>query len=292
MRKLCKQILESNGFITNRITHLNSGAASIIYLAKTNKGSVVVIIKLRPGDSFDNAFFILKKIEQYKISPKAYFHGVFEGKPYLIEQYIPGRRLSWRKITNKEIIMMARFFNKLDSIKIGNNHYFKDKKYLLLDKLDYPKHFMHLDSKFANLVSIAENKLKNQLKNLKIRKTFVLRHADSNPYNFIVSKNKIIAVDWDWAKIGHFATDIADFFIKTNMTEKQKDLFYSKYNFKNIKKIVDLYTITSILSLITWHLQTIDLIKQKKLHKKICKNISSEKNKVKRRIKQLERILH
>ena len=128
MKKLCKQILESNGFITKKITYLNSGAASIIYLAKTNKGLVVVIIKLRPGNSFDNAFSILKKIEQYKISPKVYFHGILEGKSYLIEQYVPGKRLSWTKITNKEIIMMAEFFNRLHSIKRGNNLYCKDKK--------------------------------------------------------------------------------------------------------------------------------------------------------------------
>jgi len=78
----------------------------------------------------------------------------------------------------------------------------------------------------------------------------------------------MIIIDWEQSKIGHPAIDIADFCIKANLTSKQKEIFYINYGAdKNLQKIVEVYIITSTLSIICWNIERIEQIKKARLTK-------------------------
>jgi len=181
---------------------------------------------------------------------------------------------------------MAQFFKRLHSIKISNKLKNLAKgKYLPLDRLKYPKSLTHLNPELKELVYLAEEKIKN----IKIQKEFVLRHTDPNPHNFIVHNNKIFAIDWEESKIGHYAIDIADFFIKANITPNQKKLFYKKYHIKNIEIIVEPFIITGLLGLICWNIERIELINSGKLDKRLYDTKEKEELAIKRRITLLRK---
>ena len=285
MKEICIEILEKHKYIVNSVTYLRSGASSTIYKCSTNKGDLALKIKMSENASLENEFKILKLIEKHKISPKAYFHGIYNNNPYLIEDFVEGRRLPWRGMKTEDVLLVADFFNKLHSIKINDES--KIKEYELKKHLKYPEKFIHKNKEFKELYNIAEKKLDSlKLENLK-----ALRHTDPNPHNFIKTKNKIISVDFEESKIGHPAIDVADFFIKANLNIEKQNRFYSKYRTKNMKREVDVFMITGLLGLIAWKLDRVDLIKQKKIHKNNYKSLDAEKKSAQTLIKKLKKLL-
>ena len=286
----CRQVLEKHHFKTYSIKKLNAGAASVIYIADTNKGLIVIKIRIHDGGNLEKEYYILKAIEKKNIAPKAYAQGVINGQKYLIEDYVKGRRLPRHKIKDKDVKLVATFFKKLHSIKLT-----KELKKLPIgkskpeEKLNYAKSFQHLSKLFTELVKKAEFIISNT--NVKTRLT--LRHADPNPYNLIVNKNRLIVIDWEESKIGHPAIDIADFIVKANLTKKQQEIFYKNYILDTtMKKEVEVYIVTAILGLVAWHLERIDNIKKGKLDKRLYTTLEKENKLKDDKIRDAARIIN
>lgn len=288
MKKTCNQILEKEGFNAITIRKLNAGAVSVIYLAKTDRGHVVIKIKLVRSGGLNNEYAILDLLQKYNIASKPYAYGVMDNKPYLIEEYIPGRRLPWRNIKDADIVKLAQFFNILHAIpiKLLPKSIIRGKS-LPLERLKYAKSLMHLNEEYAKIVRVAEK----QLKKIKIRNELSLKHTDPNPHNFIVHKNKIVAIDWEESKIGHYATDIADLFIKGNFTQRQQKVFYNEYFHKNIEKIVYPFIITGTLGLIGWRLQRLESSKHEKMNSHLKFNPEKQKETLKKELINIRKIL-
>lgn len=289
MKSLCKKILQKEHIIFKNITEINSGAVSVVYLIDTGLKYLVIKIKLKPGRGLKNEYNILKLIEKEGISPKAYAQGNVDGRSYLIEEYVLGRKLSLKTMRDKDILLVANFFNKLHSMPLS-------KKLISLSKEDHspvgrlegPKSIMHLNKEFEKLISIAESKIRK----VHIKKGLVLRHTDPNPNNFIIYKNSIIVVDWEWARVGYFAADIADFFVKGNLNDRQRRLFYKYYRLKNIQKNVEPYLITELIKAIEWKLEIISLIKKRKLSKRLYSSLAQERLLMNKSMHVLRKILN
>jgi len=290
MKNLCKQILEKHNFKVNSIKKLNAGAASVIYIADTNKGKLVVKVRIHEGGNLEKEYTVLKAIEKEKIAPKVYAQGVIDEQQYLIEDYVVGRRLPRHNMKNIDVKLVARFFKKIHSIRRT-----KELKKLSIgkskpeEKLIYAKSFQHLSKPFAELIKKVEPIISHA--NVKVR--LALRHADPNPYNLIMNKNRLIVIDWEESKIGHPAIDIADFIVKANLTMKQEEIFYKNYILNDaLKKEVKIYIITAVLGLAAWHLERIDNIKKSKLDKRLYTNIEEEIRLKDRFIKDAEKIIN
>ena len=290
MKSFCRQVLEKHHFKTYSIKKLNAGAASVIYIADTNKGLIVIKIRIHEGGNLEKEFYILKALEKKNIAPIAFAQGILDNQEYLIEDYVKGRRLPQNKIKDKDVELVAEFFKKLHSIKLT-----KELKKLPIgkskpeEKLNYAKSFQHLSKLFTELVKKAEFIISNT--NVKTRLT--LRHADPNPYNLIVNKNRLIVIDWEESKIGHPAIDIADFIVKANLTKKQQEIFYKNYILDTtMKKEVEVYIVTAILGLVAWHLERIDNIKKGKLDKRLYTTLEKENKLKDDKIRDAARIIN
>jgi thiamine kinase-like enzyme len=271
MHSTCRQILLNENAVHVRrvdsVRKIGKGAWSVIYLASTDRGPFVLKIKLAGNDDVAVEYKNLKRIEGLHIAPKAYAHGRSDGTEYLIEEYIVGKRLTWRGISDKELLLVAAFFNTVHSKRYSAREYqwlktpYWERTYRAAQK-NMPQ--ADIRRYRANIERVTEL-LKENKKLFEGKRTCVQRFEDPNPHNFIVNGNKLIAVDWAMSKPGHYSLDIADFFIKANLDERKKDLFLKHYRApeKDFAQRIGLQVIERRLGLVTWHAERLTAIKNK-----------------------------
>lgn len=283
------------------------GAANVVYLCQTDNKSYIIKLNLSKNEDFKNEYTVLKFLEKknLNISPKAYFEWIFENKTYIIQDFVEGTSLE-KKLNNNQIVLMADFYSTIHNIKFKKNWKLPnpDKiNYSLKSWIEYaeaiysqttPKDIgKKIYDKYKDLLEKSKSIITKTDLIFRKEKQFSLRHGDANPNNFILVKNKIIAIDRVWWSVDHPAKEIADFFNKANLTESWINLFYKHYINSNkfFKYKVDIHLVRSYISTAAWHIERILKININSLDRKLYKSKRDEIQEIIKQIDKLEKII-
>lgn len=302
MYEIVKKVLQREGLLNfSKIEKIGSGASNIIFKVSNEKTKFIVKLNIDGNESFENEFNSLKYIikKGFKYCPNPICEGKFKKYNYMIQDFIPGKTLKEDKFSDLQVIKMAKFFHNLHSIKFKRHGKIpnpKKTKYSLYGVIDYAESVINsLSNKTLSIDELDDlNNILKKAKKVIIAANnlfldeinFSLRHGDANPLNFIENKDAIVGIDWVWACVAPPSKEIADFFNKSNINEKQKQLFYKNYHIIDKKKI-DAHSLYSYLGTAIWSLDRLDKISKNKLDKQLYVSIRNEKEMY---LKQIEKL--
>jgi thiamine kinase-like enzyme len=266
-RFLCEEILRKHSISAGQLTLVAKGASSVVFKA----GLYAIKIKLAKGGNLENEFLTLKQLWPLKVCPKPYAYGTYEGKHYLIEEFIRGKRFPIKRASANEVRLAAEFFKHLQRRK------FQKVKYSPLTQLAYPKQVQRKISRskaipaalkkwYAKVITeVAEHIKENSTPTMV---SFVWEHNDPGPYNLYVLKDRVVAIDWEFARKGYYAVDVAGFIRKAHFTRKQRTQFFEAYGAVDPKDI-RIHTMTALLSMSAWHAERILLYHKGHIDRKL-----------------------
>lgn len=199
------KIILSNTFHQEdwRITKPQDGQQKECYIAESP--NVKVFIK------FDVVWEPLLRLSELDVSPKLLTHGVFEGRPYIIQEFLygiyPDRQ--WIKEHSSVITRVMKTYHEdkeLMKLLRKNNSstyegYIKHEYTLLQDKLSLITDRYKIASLFDTFVTQALH-LEGQL---------VSTHNEPNIKNMLVVKEKLFFIDWDEIALADPFRDIGPF---------------------------------------------------------------------------------
>ncbi|MDD3160203.1 MAG: phosphotransferase [Candidatus ainarchaeum sp.] len=213
-------------------THYNH-----VYSSHLNAQDIIIKLKKRSAPNFPTTSeaAALRLLNRRGLGPK--FIGIDFKKSILIREKIKGRIP--KKKSNRAIMLIAEEFSRIHQIKLskfgrpfnrqrGNiQDFFKsEKKFLFnfinklepnnIETIKLLRFFIQLDK---------ETKLIFNGKNI----SFSLLNLDLNINNVVIKNKQAHFFDWNTAKAGDPAMDIARFFTLNQLTKTEQTLFYKKY---------------------------------------------------------------
>ena len=87
------------------------------------------------------------------------------------------------------------------------------------------------------------------------RKYFSLVHGDPTRTNVFLKDDKITLIDWEFTRYDYPETDLVFFDYSYDLTKRQRNLFFSKYDYKKTsvaKNILRLFYIDHYLGMLNW----------------------------------------
>ncbi|HEX6461656.1 MAG TPA: aminoglycoside phosphotransferase family protein [Candidatus Saccharimonadales bacterium] len=162
----------------------------------------------------------------------------------LITKFMAGRHMPFDKFTKAHIITLAEQLARVHSIK--NSQYSSGgaarphttgtyRNYALLtirEGNDKPYHRAKKIAHDDKTVSLARELLGQQLTSSDAswnQTEFSLCHGDLNIYNLLWAKNHLCLIDWDDARFGDPADDVAYIFAVNHASEAWRDTFLDAY---------------------------------------------------------------
>lgn len=148
-----------------------------------------------------------------------------------ITRFVHGTRKYINTPTNEQIIFVAKKLKKLHNsgLKVSLN-------YSMFDKLITYKNNVNksdfLDKKY-------EEKILKETKKIFDKNPLVLCHNDLVKDNLLFKFNDVVFIDWEYASMNNPLFDLASFISENNLSDKQSELFLSKYfgaKYNSLKK--------------------------------------------------------
>ncbi len=203
----------------------NQGFNNINYLVKTSSKNYVFRV-------FHSNDTLNRKLE-YKIQKKAFLQNIaakpyyLEKNSYLIYKYIKG--IHKTKLEKKHLKALIKSIKKLHQIPL--NKKYKDNLQELKD--NFKSYKLSLKDKKNH------KQIKKGIKEIKKLKKYpfqkVICHYDLNTKNIIFKKDKVIFIDWEYARVSDIFFDLASICIEFKLNRKTQ-LCLLKFYFKKIKK--------------------------------------------------------
>lgn len=223
--KLITEVLNINKNEIKEISMLKKGMTNRSFTFKHKNKKYIMRI---PGEGTEKMinrneeYEVYKLIDKLNLSDNLIYFNPRNG--YKITEFIEGTRVC-NKDNFEEVKKCIKKLKKLHRSKLKVNHEFNLYKTIeYYEKLWIEKESIYLDYK----------ETKEKIYELKdfidtIPKEFVLTHIDSIPDNFLLVKDEIKLIDWEYAAMQDPHLDIAMFGI------------YSLYDRKQIDKLIDIY---------------------------------------------------
>jgi len=250
--------------------YLGRGSHNVSYVINTSQDRFV----LRINDSLqiDNLRMEYKFLKRTKgkLGPRVYFFDDSKkilNRPYFIEEFIEGKHP--KKVDSKYLRLMAKWYKDLHRIKI------KRKMLALHKRIGVKKYkkFNHLlDADVKSDMDGLYNKtieiFKKNQKPFKNIKYLSLNHGDPTRTNVFYNGESVRLIDWEMVNYNIPELDLVFFVWSYNLNKKQKNLFLNAYGFPNTKtakKKFDLRLLAHIWSIISWRLERLNLVYEKKM---------------------------
>ncbi|NQZ28928.1 MAG: phosphotransferase [Mycoplasmatales bacterium] len=215
-------------------TEVLGGHKNKTYKIENNKGNY--FMKIKHFDGFNH------KLNYSEISKMDYV-------PNLIEE--TKEKLVWEFLENKELIlekenlkMMAKILYKLhnSNIKLPNsNHKARLEQYFeeIKNKKGIPDEVYSFYDKAESIIDNFDD-------------TTPL-HNDPWMNNFILSKDKIYLIDWEYASLGDKHFDLAFTIDGSYLSKKQEKIFLDAYGEYDTSKLKDAKILVNYLTLVWMH---------------------------------------
>lgn len=270
------------------INKINSGEAHFNYIAETKEEKFLIRLSKARLDGkgkptwaikhINREYKALKAVENIETEQKVYYKDTscnIVSRPFIIIRYIEGKPI--KRLSINELKELAALLSKIhkihhingireESILSYNRHYVKRRVKGLLK----PDIRIYFNSSF---VSQLENAYKIFV-GIKLKKfRLSLIHGDVGKDNLIKSKNRIILIDWEHARLAEPQFDIATALERFNLQGRRKKLFLSEYiknggqSLKDLKK----YQMIRSFDRLLWALWEYVKIKQNILDEEIMK---------------------
>lgn len=179
-------------------------------------------------------YLVMKFLEKYSFSPKAYFLG----RDHILEEYLE----NWQslaqsgRLSDEKITLLAQTVRKLHKVRLNSSmvvllkdEFTKDMKY-------------HPFALFKEMLEFAEGKFREFcleeltffFENLERRinkEKFPLRlvHGDLSPQNIMFKDQRVKIVDWSDSRLDIFTSDLSQLFYLNRFSDKQEKKFLSVY---------------------------------------------------------------
>lgn len=224
-----------DGLLVKSLSAIRSGRANSNYIIDTSEGKYFLRV-CRGTSTYRNEIVIDRVLEKSIRRPELLFHRVYDGRAYLLYQYIESKCLGeCDDLSNDIIEQVAKLCAQIHNTPI--------KKLEEIDKLDLPPfkvwydHFLDNQNTIRRLGREVQNRLKQVIrdntKNLKaIDSLHTIIHNDLSLDNLIVDTDQqVFITDWECVTVNHRITDMGQFFRLTKkFSQKQVMLFEHTYN--------------------------------------------------------------
>lgn len=282
IKQICKKLDED----LVKFFFLASGNHNDNYAIETNDRKYVLRIENNPQfKNLKKEYNLLKSLKP-GLAPKVYFfdksHKIIPAD-YFVEEFVEGKYPT--KLTDKFIILMAKWLNKLHQQKKTC------KKYSLLKAIK--PYFRNVNNHKTAIPTETANEIESLFKRVTTfckkndglfgnRKKASLLHRDLSRENIIYDGKKIKLLDWEFSNYNFPEWDLVYFMQSLELNTKQKELFLKTYKYplsKTGKKRLLIISLLNTCGDIGYSVWRLGLVKQGKLKK-------TEKPAILRRLKQ------
>lgn len=253
-----KKILEKiNSLNITKKTKLEGGVTNNTYLLETPKGNFILrVAGFNTEDYIDRRaeIFNLKIAEKHGITPKIYE----ESQGTILMEYLE-HDIELDKNVIKDKIIFNKILQKLYMLHNLNESFYSSfdiKNYIVL----YQKKIIALNESFPEELMKAKPILDDCVSKLyqKYEPKLVPCHIDPKINNFILHKDKVYLIDWEYSNMADVYFDLANFTLTNELNESEENYFlhaYSEISGKNIiKEKYLLYKICTDYLWCFWHL--------------------------------------
>ena len=151
---------------------------------------------------FDVPIEAIQRLSEIQVAPRIVASGLYEGSPYVVQEYINGRYPDWRWFANHLPYLAAfiRCYHSDDQLasllaQKMTTHY-AEHVYVDLSALETRFKSLDADGLHAPEIVRAFDKLKNHAHTLSSDK-LVPVHPDPNTKNMLLVDTRLMMVDWD-----------------------------------------------------------------------------------------------
>jgi len=273
------------------IKELAHGAHNINYTINCRKKKYLLRIYVSSQfDNIDKEYKVLKLLNGNS-APKVFFKDKSKehiNYNYLVEEFIEGEVKD--KFSPKLLKLAAECLKKIHSIKRAKIEKVKPVSDWTLKTLRENDPSPHLNSDWPDIFSKARETATQLLKSRSLK--FSLIHDDPIAKNFIIAKDGLILVDWEFATYGDFAEDLAVMIVEDRLSKDHEKIFLDAYGF-GIKsseyKIVLGHKIKRTLACIAWRAERINMMN--KGHKHKAETVDEHINNLRKDVEYLKNLL-
>ncbi|MCW6160173.1 MAG: nicotinamide-nucleotide adenylyltransferase [Candidatus Micrarchaeales archaeon] len=234
-------ILGGNCSSISSIRYVGAGTRHFNYLADTGAGAFLFRFSLKkdPEEHTEYEHTALKLISGLGFAPKSLAketRNSFFGIPFLVVEFVRGK--SPTELTPELITGTAELMARLHSVDISNgmaaalekrisedeifNPMAEKLAYVTAKRAEYQRDPGFTDaivSAYGALRACGIPKVESQS----------IGHCDINRSNMVLTKDGVQLIDWETAAIVPPAYDIAAFFDRETLSERERELFLSRY---------------------------------------------------------------
>lgn len=192
------------------ISKIHSGYTNFSYKLTTKNNEIFQIRFSKENDLVDRS-------NEKKVIDLVDFRKYFlylDENGNAIKKWISGDIVKSKNVDDKFIDLLLQEIDLLHQIKFDN----KILKHTYTNILNNQK----ISKKYLNMYKKCLNILND--------KKWVLSHNDLNLQNMIFNKNKLIFIDYEWARINHPLWDIVNFMRETKLSKSMIERIISKLN--------------------------------------------------------------
>jgi thiamine kinase-like enzyme len=217
-----------------------------------------------------------------KIAPDPYYYATGPERDLLVMERMEGEIVN--EMTNENISKIARAMAQVHKPEFEKPGIpFRERRKAsqydrLIEQVDFLRNWFDELSHYINDVNIEDKfdlgqltKAKDTILDRAIdareafkNNSFSLIHYDLSPGNILKNnERKILFLDWRQASIGDRAMDVAKFFFKNNLDDRQQKVFLGIYsseiNDDTVRERVDVYSPLLRLSSLLWRLRFLNI---------------------------------
>jgi thiamine kinase-like enzyme len=225
---------------------------------------VVIRVSVRSAKKhahLSDEYRVLKAIESYGIAPRpvAFVRNSLVGEPFLVVEYIEGNHIS--HLTDARLKELARLMSHIHRIKPGRLGNLRDRtsKRIVLASAEVwarelPLYFKDTKGKeFASVLSYIYDSILRSDNGLRYMMRLV--HLDVAFENILVSKGRLMLIDWERSCISDPYYDIASMVDRLSLNDRQIDLFLKEYGSSGMRasrKRLDAFMKILLLDRMLW----------------------------------------
>jgi aminoglycoside phosphotransferase (APT) family kinase protein len=251
------------------IKELAHGAHNVNYTINCKNKKYLLRVYVSPQfDNIDKEYKVLKLLNGNS-APKVFFKDKSKkhiNYNYLVEEFIEGKVKD--KFSPKLLKLAAECLKKIHSIKRSTNEKVKPISDWTIKTLKKNDPSPHLSQDWSNIFSNACETVTKLLKSRSLK--FSLLHDDPIAKNFIITRDDLILVDWEFVTYGDFVEDLAVMIVEDRLSKEHEQIFLESYGF-GIKqteyKIVLGHKIRRTLACIAWRAERINMMDKGYKHK-------------------------
>lgn len=238
-----RELGEGSNIAIERVYYLGRGARHKNFVVRTAARKYIVRVSFTTKLAWKRKhlrqeYRSLRLIEPTGVGPKPYVYEPDQrhlGQPFMVIEYIPGKRPHPHKADDKMIKVAADMIARLQLLKVdaGARRALAAEPMgsMMLKKLEARKEYLLSCDRFCDSFKSVLNRAYADVLGYDYGKNprLVFSHGDVAPINMVMSKDGYRLIDLETLALRNPEFDIAHFFYRTSLTKSQKAKFLKRY---------------------------------------------------------------